>query len=82
MYLVDRVIVCLSIKRGIGMINKEKMGGQLFGVGDKVSIPATGRAYKRISGKVVEIDGDQIKVSLTGKAYKVLTRYVSEAVGL
>lgn len=48
-------------------------------VGDKVSIPATGRAYKMVSGTIVEIDGDVIKVSLTGLAYKIVTRAMQSA---
>lgn len=48
-------------------------------VGDRVSIPATGRAYKMVSGTITEINGDVIKVSLTGRAYKIVTRTMQSA---
>lgn len=51
-----------------------------FKVGDKVLIPATGRAYKKITGQIIEIGNGNIKVSQTGRAYKVLTRSISSAV--
>jgi hypothetical protein len=47
-------------------------------VNDLVKIPATGRAYKLLTGRVVEINGDQVKIALTGRGYKICTRCAAD----
>lgn len=47
-------------------------------VNDLVVIKATGRAYKALTGRIIEIDGDQVRVALTGRTYKTCTRRAAD----
>lgn len=50
---------------------------KLLNNGDLVKFSATGRAYKMLTGTVVEIVGDAVKISITGMAYKIVTRSIN-----
>ena len=49
-----------------------------FTLGDLVTTNPTGRAYKKVTGNIVEIKNGEAKISLTGRAYKTITRKLNQ----